>query len=380
MGEESVDVAPFLGPASHVSKWVFTKDELQRRRAAANQDACGRTNEAIDHDRKLRQQRDQGERLAVSLEEELMLTSYYSHRLLSLCDHKKYSFRVKTTSTMFFKRFFVNRSCIDYDPLQILVVCIVLAHKVEELHDEDLKALIHGLKVPLKVIVDLEIEVLEALDFELLVTHPRFAIREMVDDYHTWCGEHAVPQLQKEDALQLVEGAEGLALQLYETDIPLLCTPAHIAVVSVKITAENNKLDLSDKFIEECFASRGVELAAVEQKVKFIRDAAASIKRHGTDSPEATKEQEAAAKIFKRCQSCRKAIKRLRHHKEQSAESVKAGGVKTEGDNGSEKKGKRDKKEKKRKHGDVALGGDATDDVKRLKIEDDRPQPSPSDG
>lgn len=78
---------------------------------------------------------------------------------------------VRSTSLHFFKRFFLSKSLLEYNPRDVAVTCIYLATKTEE-HFVPLERIVKLSRVSRENIVNLEVIVLQAQQFKLKVFHP----------------------------------------------------------------------------------------------------------------------------------------------------------------------------------------------------------------
>jgi hypothetical protein len=80
---------------------------------------------------------------------------------------------VISAGAKFFRLFFSQRSCKDFDPIEVLLVCIGIACKVEESHAVNLADITAPLGFGIsKNFSELELEILSVLRFELCISQP----------------------------------------------------------------------------------------------------------------------------------------------------------------------------------------------------------------
>lgn len=103
--------------------------------------------------------------------------------------------------------------------------CIVLAYKVEEVPITSTR-LEREAALAYDTALQLEVEVLDALRFHLVVLHPFHPLAGFVHMLHEVDGETNFAPLQ--------EAAHGLVLELLSTDLPLMFAPSRLALLALR--------------------------------------------------------------------------------------------------------------------------------------------------
>ena len=96
---------------------------------------------------------------------------------------KKLHWRVAASAIVFFQRFFLTHSFLDHDPRVIMLAAVLLAGKTEEcrISYRDLHAVYE--KSSPEEIQAAELLLLEALNFELAVEHPKSMVGTFIADF-----------------------------------------------------------------------------------------------------------------------------------------------------------------------------------------------------
>lgn len=112
----------------------------------------------------------------ITKEEEEIMLFYYQVKILDLCEFLKTPIQVYNTSIAYFKALFTKRRIFHYDMRNLILACIFLAMKVENIYvtAESLKTHLSFAEVPL--IVQYELEICSALKFNLHVSSPHLRL------------------------------------------------------------------------------------------------------------------------------------------------------------------------------------------------------------
>jgi cyclin ccl1 len=198
--------------------WTFKcQNELDMCRFEANDSAIKRIKETIEKDREIQRVNSveveqystalrtyddnhicEFDKLKPKVEfltptEEKVFYEFYELKLRDICqlyrkqDKVAPPLKIVGTAIAFFKRFFLHNSCMDYPLQDIMYTCIFLAFKTEE-RTKDLDTFLqiahfNGTREKyFKVILDLEIIVVEQLHFHLQILHPMGSIDGILAD------------------------------------------------------------------------------------------------------------------------------------------------------------------------------------------------------
>ncbi|ODV58717.1 TFIIH complex kinase subunit CCL1, partial [Ascoidea rubescens DSM 1968] len=108
----------------------------------------------------------------VDVEEEIKMINYYSRRVEDISKIFNLSSEVKATALSFLKKFYLEKSCMEYHPKKILYTCLFLAAKSENCFISIDKFIETIGNITKKSILSLEYKILNVLNFTLMVHHP----------------------------------------------------------------------------------------------------------------------------------------------------------------------------------------------------------------
>mmetsp|Transcript_20044 Transcript_20044/g.36205 ORF Transcript_20044/g.36205 Transcript_20044/m.36205 type:complete len:381 (+) Transcript_20044:46-1188(+) len=126
----------------------------------------------------------------LSTAEELQLIIYHAQKLPELARLCNAPAEVTWTATVFFRRFFLLRSPMEFDPLLMMFTALHVACKVEEVHEITLDALLErstmGAQGGAKSkITSLELPLLEAINFNLFTEpKPQASLEMLTEDIY----------------------------------------------------------------------------------------------------------------------------------------------------------------------------------------------------
>nr|KAF6365919.1 cyclin H [Pipistrellus kuhlii] len=159
--------------SSQKRHWTFAgEDQLARLRADANRKfKC----KAVANGKVL-----PNDPVFLEPHEELTLCKYYEKRLLEFCSVFKPAMprSVVGTACMYFKRFYLNNSVMEYHPRIIMLTCAFLACKVDEFNVSSVQFVGNlrdsplGQEKTLEQILEYELLLIQQLNFHLIVHNP----------------------------------------------------------------------------------------------------------------------------------------------------------------------------------------------------------------
>jgi cyclin H len=191
---------------------------------------------------------------------------------------RAYSFpiHVEATAMLFFKRFFLAHSVMEYDITRIMVTCIFLSCKVEDYY-VPLETILNrinkvsGAKFTPEEILKLELTVLEGLRFHLLVYHPFRSLYAFVHDNELKSSLKTTPV---EDLYET--GKQAIKKSLL-TDAAFLYPPGLIALaVLYECVSADQPAFLG--YIQKKFAHTQQFMDSLKNITNMIRDAEAKSK------------------------------------------------------------------------------------------------------
>uniref|UniRef100_A0A452GF01 Cyclin-H n=1 Tax=Gopherus agassizii TaxID=38772 RepID=A0A452GF01_9SAUR len=227
--------------------WTFrSEEELTRCRADANRKfcckavACGKAR--------------QSDSLLLEPREELAICKYYERKLLDFCSVFKPAMprSVVGTATMYFKRFYLNNSVMEYHPRIIMLTCAFLACKVDEFNVSsaqfvgNLRENPPGQEKALEQILEYELLLIQQLNFHLIVHNPYRPFEGFLIDLKT-----RYPLLENPEVLR--KTADDFLTRVALTDAYLLFTPSQIALTAILSSASRAGINM-ESYLSECLA------------------------------------------------------------------------------------------------------------------------------
>jgi len=254
--------------------WTFTKKELLELRRTAHNNARKRFQAFEQH--------------FVTFEQEEQLCLYYA-AVAGPSHAKKYNFtsKVMGTALIYFRRFYLFNSIMEFHPKDMILTCMYMASKTEEYNiaiEEFLKYLSGNITED-KILTN-ELKLLESLQFQLIVYHPFKSLQGLLTDF-----KDNNPSIPVESISKILEKGNDLIQLSLATDLIFQFTPSQIALaIFTKLAAEFNLSSALNVYI--------CSICNKEQQVQFL-DICAAILREL--SPINTKELHDKAKLADSC-------------------------------------------------------------------------------
>lgn len=161
--------------------------------------------------------------------EEAGLLRHYQEKIVAVAINLKLPRKVLSTSINFLKRFYIKRSCFEYDPQQMVLVCLYLACKVEDCYISAAE-LGRLAGVPADLLLKLELVLLQGIDFDLQVHSLYRAVEGCLLDYTEW---KETQTLHKETSESIKAAANVAAERILLSDAPLLFTPGQLGLYAL---------------------------------------------------------------------------------------------------------------------------------------------------
>ncbi|CAE7659579.1 CCL1 [Symbiodinium sp. CCMP2592] len=287
-------------------QYLFTKEALEQSHEAA-------------HERAAQTLREQGLRVLqaeprpLNLKESCNLVAFYAQKLPELCRLCSAPQEVLWTSLIFFKRFFSANSPMEFDPVPMMFTCLHVACKVEEFRDLTLERMLQeggmGEQMRPKV-TDLELELLQALDFELLIEPKvRPSLRILAEEL-----EERSKVADLEEAMQK---AEALIIDLCASTNAVLQWPTSVLIAAAWDVVLEEAAEKPSPVCSMLLESFTEEQHKTQLKTMF-QEAVQAIKQINC---KAELNREAMLEIAKAARKCEKAFVRIREEQKQRHEA-----------------------------------------------------------
>ncbi|XP_072992195.1 cyclin-C1-1 isoform X1 [Typha latifolia] len=179
----------------------------------------------------------------ITQEEFRLIKIHMSFHIWRLAQQVKVRQRVIATATTYFRRVYTRKSMTEYDPRLVAPTCLYLASKAEE-STVQARLLVFYIKkmwsdekyrFEIKDILEMEMKLLEALDYYLVVYHPYRPLLQL---------------LQDAGITDLTQCAWGLVNDTYKTDLILIYPPYMIALACIYIASVLKDKDTTTWFEE----------------------------------------------------------------------------------------------------------------------------------
>ncbi|KAI3450827.1 hypothetical protein Pfo_007492 [Paulownia fortunei] len=166
----------------------------------------------------------------MTLEDFKLIKLHMANYIARLAQNVKVRQRVVATAITYMRRVYARRSMTEYDPRLVAPTCLYLASKAEE-STVQARLLVFYIKklysdekyrYEIKEILEMEMKILEALNYYLVVFHPYRALSQLLQD------------AGMNDATQITW---GLVNDTYKMDLILIHPPHLIALACIYIAS-----------------------------------------------------------------------------------------------------------------------------------------------
>ncbi|NXL84326.1 CCNH protein, partial [Alectura lathami] len=206
--------------------------------------------------------------------EELAICKYYEKRLLDFCAVFKPAMprSVVGTACMYFKRFYLNNSVMEYHPRTIMLTCAFLACKVDEFNVSsaqfvgNLRESPLGQEKALEQILEYELLLIQQLNFHLIIHNPYRPFEGFLIDLKT-----RYPVLENPEVLR--KTADDFLNRVALTDAYLLFAPSRIALAAILSSASRAGINI-ESYLSECLMLKenGTSLSRLLEGMKSMKD------------------------------------------------------------------------------------------------------------
>jgi len=305
---EKFHLANLYEQTSQYRHWLFTKEELDEIREEINKETIKTITENIQKEWEYQKQINNNiEPLKpinfLTANDQKKLALFYEEKIFHCCKVLKFSENVLATSIVYFKRFYLYCSMMQYAPKNIVLTCLFLACKSENSYialDDLLKKVPKGPSA--ETIKELELTVSQNIRFEYQIQSPFWALHGFYLDIQAFLNGPDKDSVNIEDNSQrklqaTFKSSYDYALIALYGDLVFLYWPSQIALACLMVASKNNSFteDL-ESYIENLVKDQTVEKA--EEFRKNLNDIETAIRQY-------TKiEKSVAVSIERKRQSC----------------------------------------------------------------------------
>ncbi|KAA8592922.1 cyclin-H [Etheostoma spectabile] len=226
--------------------WIFKSDnDVEQKRYKANQKFRNKMLESgkpgVSEDKFL------------DRHEEDILLRHYEKRMLDFCNAFKPIMpkSVVGTAIMYFRRFYLNNSIMEYHPRIIMLTCAYLSCKVDEFNVSSTQFVGNlvqetpaGQERVLEQILEYELLLIQQLNFHLVVHNPYRPMEGLLIDLKT-----RYPTMENPESLR--KSADDFLTQATMTDAGLMFPPSQIALTAILNSASRAGLSM-ESYLTEC--------------------------------------------------------------------------------------------------------------------------------
>ncbi|XP_026722434.1 cyclin-H isoform X4 [Athene cunicularia] len=189
----------------------------------------------------------------------------------------------KGTACMYFKRFYLNNSVMEYHPRIIMLTCAFLACKVDEFNVSsaqfvgNLRESPLGQEKALEQILEYELLLIQQLNFHLIVHNPYRPFEGFLIDLKT-----RYPRLENPEVLR--KTADDFLNRVALTDAYLLFTPSQIALTAILSSGSRAGINMESYLSENLILKENrTSLAKLLDDMKCMKNL---IKKYELPRPE----------------------------------------------------------------------------------------------
>ncbi|XP_048233119.1 cyclin-C1-1 isoform X2 [Ricinus communis] len=181
----------------------------------------------------------------ITLDDFKLIKMHMANYIWKLAQQVKVRQRVVATAVTYMRRVYTRKSMSEYDPRLVAPTCLYLAAKAEESTVQARLLVFYIRKLysdekyryEIKDILEMEMKILEALNYYLVVFHPYRSLSQLLQD----AGIHDINMIQL---------SWGLVNDTYKMDLILIHPPHLIALACIYIASVYREKDITAWFEE----------------------------------------------------------------------------------------------------------------------------------
>lgn len=187
--------------------------------------------------------------------------------------------RVSATAIVYFQRFYLCNNLSDFHPQKIMIACVLLAGKTEDIHIS-LSVIKHiDSSITKDSIYNMELQVLEALHFNIRIYHPRNILPTIIGDCRKWVE-------QQINISKSTVGGNNSDISIISNSVDVVVvgmeSKQEVVPVSKKIKTENKMENkMVDSSIHESKAKSDIQLSSslVSSKVIIYEEGSSEMRK-----------------------------------------------------------------------------------------------------
>ncbi|KAI8825671.1 cyclin-like protein [Fimicolochytrium jonesii] len=264
--------------SSQFRHWKFTPEELRHLREKVNREGAERVRKAYAEQSAI-SGKDEPIPECISWEEQQRLSQFYVNRLVKFCKAIKPPLDrfVQATAVVFFKRFYLRNTMMDYDPKVYFLTCLFLSTKVENQYIPLRDFLAQIPKAPTaEVMKDYEFQLSQGIRFEYQVHHPFWPLHGFfldVQNYILSAHPKAAHDLHLQRLTKTYHRAEQFAALATLSELIFTHMPAQIGFGCLLAASRENDFEKElEKYLTSRFHAEADNLARLRVEMEAIVD------------------------------------------------------------------------------------------------------------
>ena len=209
----------------------------------------------------------------MTLEEEGALQLFYQGKCQELCRKLGLPRKVQATSIAYIKRMYLKYSMMDHSPRLVMLTSLYLAGKTEESYiSAERIAEVVGEPTLEKAILKFETQIIQDLDFQLIVFNPYRSLEGFCIFLRDWLEEISYDS-EKIDQLsgRIKTEAYQLADRLLLSDAVFLYPPSQCALAMMRLALQREGLDAAG-FVERTCKQAGGSAGDIEAHLNHMQN------------------------------------------------------------------------------------------------------------
>lgn len=238
-------VASAYAESSQYKRWTFTPSQLKDRREQTNITAVTLVKANVQEESELTSQKQETAIDYPDATEELLIVNYYASKAFDTGAVFNLPSHLKATAASYVKRFFLEKSSLQYHPKNIMITSLFLATKTCE-HHVDLDVFTSKLpKQTRETVLENEFLISSVIQFDFVhwsAYRPLYGFTLDMESTLSSAEDGGVP-VSSTTISKLHESAKALINSCAWSDLPFIYTPSHLALAALHV-ADNDCLAL----------------------------------------------------------------------------------------------------------------------------------------
>ena len=231
--------------STQCKNWLKTEEEIKKIEKSKDDKILGRIKEI---NKKIKFSKIENPRKYINLEKEKIFIINFSNKLIRILNDMKQSTSLKATAVSYFRRFYLKKSILDYNPQYLMIASFMLGSKVAQINLplEKIEKLFPLIREDIKKVLDYEFFLTTILDYNFFVYNPYHALYGLIytlEQKQFFLGQNTENYINQENFKQeCIDIIDKMLL----TDNIFLYTYSEIALASIFIKCNEKNINISN--------------------------------------------------------------------------------------------------------------------------------------